>query len=80
MSKYETPRKKQRNYTYSPKSESKQCLKCLNEKFEIIDNKSNPILDKRTKIITKSRHHNKFKLSNFALGKKQVQLQWTPGN
>ena len=71
-SKNETPnisRKKIGKYkSYSPESESKKCLICLNEK---IDSKSNPILNKWTEIITKSRHHNKFKFSNFAVGKKQ---------
>lgn len=74
-SKNETPnisRKKIGKYrSYSPESESKKCLICLNEKLEKIDSKSSPILNKRTEIITKSRHHNKFKFSNFAVGKKQ---------
>ena len=50
-------------------NESKRCNLCLCEKLFIISNTSNPsVLNKRTELISKCRHENRFYLSNFSRG------------
>ena len=45
--------------------ESGRCLLCLNEKFEIANYPYNNLLNKRTEVIAKCRHMNKFNLSSY---------------
>ena len=50
-------------------NESKRCNLCLSEKLFIISNASNPsVLNKRTELISKCRHENRFYLSNSNRG------------
>ena len=45
---------------------SKKCQLCLPEKFEILNcNNPNELLNKRSELISKCRHVNKFLLSNY---------------
>ena len=45
---------------------SKKCQLCLQEKFEILNYLSpNELLNKRSKLMSKCRHVNKFLLSNY---------------
>ena len=44
---------------------SKRCLLCLNEKYEIATYKGDNLLNKRTEIINTCRHRNKYKLANY---------------
>ena len=48
--------------SYNPNS--KRCLLCLNEKYEIATYKGNNLLNKRTEIINTCRHRSKYKLAN----------------
>ena len=48
--------------SYNPNS--KRCLLCLNEKFEIATYKGDNFLNKRTEIINTCRHRSKYKLAN----------------
>ena len=48
--------------SYNPNS--KRCLLCLNEKYEIATYKGNNLLNKRTEIINTCRQRNKYKLVN----------------
>ena len=48
--------------SYNPNS--KRCLLCLNEKYEIATFKGNNLLNKRTEIINTCRHRSKYKLAN----------------
>ena len=43
---------------------SKHCLLCLNEKYEIATYKGDNLLNKRTEIINTCRHKSKCKLAN----------------
>ena len=45
---------------------SKRCGLCLAEKLRIITSKDPPILNSGTELISKCRHANKFKLSNYS--------------
>ena len=44
---------------------SKRCLLCLNEKYEIATYKGDNLLKKRTEIINTCRHRSKHKLANY---------------
>ena len=44
---------------------SKICQLCTNEKLSIIENKNPHLLNSRNELVSKCRHTNKFKLSNF---------------
>ena len=48
--------------SYNPNS--KRCLLCLNEKYEIAIYRGNNLLNKRTEIINTCRHRSKYKLVN----------------
>ena len=48
---------------YNP--ESKRCYLCLNEKLEITLHKEDNIINKRSEVISKCRHKNKYKLMNM---------------
>ena len=48
--------------SYNPNS--KRCLLCLNEKYEIATYKGDNVLNKRTEIINTCRHRSKYKLAN----------------
>ena len=48
--------------SYNPNS--KRCLLCLNEKYEIATYKGNNLLNKRNEIINTCRHRSKCKLVN----------------
>ena len=48
--------------SYNPNS--KRCLLCLNEKYEIATYKGDNLLNKRTEIINTCRHRSKSKLAN----------------
>ena len=48
--------------SYNPNS--KRCLLCLNEKYEIATYKGDNLLNKRTEIINTCRHRSKYKLAN----------------
>ena len=45
-------------------SDSKHCLLCLNEKYDIATYKGDNLLNKRTEIINTCRHRSKYKLAN----------------
>ena len=47
------------------KPNSRHCNLCLNEKLFILEHKSDNILNKRTELVNKCRHENKFYLSRF---------------
>ena len=49
--------------SYNPNS--KRCLLCLNEKYEIATYKGDNLLNKRTEIINTCRHRSKYKLANY---------------
>ena len=49
-------------HSYNPNS--KRCLLCLNEKYEIATYKGDNFLNKRTEIINTCRHRSKYKLVN----------------
>ena len=49
--------------SYNPNS--KRCLLCLNEKYEIAKYKGNNVSSKRTEIINTCRHRSKYKLANY---------------
>ena len=44
---------------------SKRCILCLNEKYEIATYKGDSLLNKRTEIINTCRHRSKYKLVNY---------------
>ena len=44
---------------------TKRCLLCLNEKLQIAIYRGNNMLNKRTEIISKCRHRNKFALASY---------------
>ena len=44
---------------------SKQCLLCLNEKLAIALHKDDNMLNKRSEIISKCRHRNKYMLASY---------------
>ena len=44
---------------------SKRCLLCLNEKYEIATYKGDNLLNKRTEIINTCRNRSKYKLANY---------------
>ena len=48
---------------YSP--QTKRCLLCLNEKFEIAAYKEQNLLNKRNEIVSKCRHQLKYALARF---------------
>ena len=48
--------------SYNPNS--KCCLLCLNEKYEIATYKGDNLLNKRTEIINTCRHRSKYKFAN----------------
>ena len=48
--------------SYNPNS--KRCLLCLNEKYEIATYKGDNLLNKRTEIINTCKHRSKYKLAN----------------
>ena len=45
---------------YNPRS--KRCYLCLNEKLEILEDKENNLLNKKSEIISKCRHQSKYML------------------
>ena len=45
---------------------SKRCNLCLAEKLAILDANRATLLNKRSELVSKRRHENKFYLSNFA--------------
>ena len=49
----------------SYKQNSKQCLLCLNEKLAIALHKDDNMLNKRSEIISKCGHRNKYMLANY---------------
>ena len=49
--------------SYNPNS--KRCLLCLNDKYEIASYKGESLLNKRTEIINTCRHRSKYKLANY---------------
>ena len=49
---------------YNP--QSKRCSLCLNEKLEILEDKENNLLNKKSEIISKCRHQNKYMLQTLA--------------
>ena len=46
--------------------QSKRCSLCLNEKLEILEDKENNLLNKKSEIISKCRHQNKYMLLTLA--------------
>ena len=42
------------------KPQSKRCSLCLKEKFEILEDKENNLLNKKSEVISKYRHQNKY--------------------
>ena len=50
---------------------SKRCSLCLMEKFYIINADNNTSLNKRSELVSKCRHENKFYLSNFKASRKK---------
>ena len=52
------------DHASSYRNGSKSCNLCLTEKFHIITSKL-PLLNKRSELISKCRHVNKFLLSNY---------------
>ncbi len=53
-----------RSQSYSPSN--KRCNLCLTEKLSILSAEKNRLLNKRSELISKCRHENKFYLSNFS--------------
>ena len=53
----------QKYQTYNPNT--KRCSLCLNEKLEIASYKGHNLLHKRSEIINKCRHRNKFALAFY---------------
>jgi hypothetical protein len=49
--------------SYSPSA--KRCLLCLHEKLEILEHDGNNILNKRSELVSKCRHRNKFMLLQY---------------
>ena len=49
----------------------KRCHLCLTEKLYLIKAKKPTLLNKRTELISKCRHENKFYLANFELNRQQ---------
>ena len=47
-------------------SQSKRCSLCLNKKFEILEDKENNLLNKKSEEISKCRHQNKYMLRTLA--------------
>ena len=47
-------------------SQSKRCSLCLNEKLEILEDKKNSLLNKKSEVISKYRHQNKHMLRTLA--------------
>ena len=47
-------------------SVTKRCMLCLSEKFHILETKER-LLNKRNEIISKCRHENRHKLSNYKI-------------
>ena len=47
---------------------SKGCMLCLNEKLAILENECNNLLNRRSEIISKCRHKNKYMLANITSG------------
>ena len=47
-----------------PTKRTGPCYLCLNEKLFILEHKGDNLLNKRTELIAKCRHKNKFKLAN----------------
>ena len=45
---------------YNP--QSKRCFLCLNEKLELLEDKENNLLNKKSEVISKCRHQNKYVL------------------
>ena len=67
---------KERNANYSVKwsvikqypaynQNTKRCILCLNEKLAILEDDGENLLNKRSEIISKCRHQNKYKLHNL---------------
>ena len=50
----------------SPHPQSKRYSPCLNEKFEILKDKENNLLNKKIELILKCRHQNKYILQTLA--------------
>ena len=53
---------------------SKRCNLCLTEKLAIIDGEPNKLLNKRSELVSKCRHENKFYLSNYKTSYKDESL------
>ena len=49
---------------YNP--ESKRCSLCVNGKLEILEDKENNLLNKKSEVISKCRHYNKYMLRTLA--------------
>ena len=49
----------------------------LKWKNQVIDSRSNQLLNKKTKIIAKCWHQNKFKLANFEVRKQKNRITWS---
>ena len=45
---------------YNP--QSKRCFLCLNEKLELLEDKENNLLNKKSEVISKCRYQNKYVL------------------
>ena len=48
------------------KPQSNRCFTCLNEKLEILEGKENNLLNKKSEVISKCRHQNKYMLQTLA--------------
>lgn len=53
---------------------AKRCNLCLTEKLAIIDGEPNKLLNKRSELVSKCRHENKFYLSNYKTSYKDESL------
>ena len=55
---------------YNPQSE--RCYLCLYEKLEILEDKENNLLNKKSEVISKCRHQNKYMLRTRKIQKPDV--------
>ena len=55
-----------KNQFSANKRQSKKCSLCSNEKFEILEDKENNILNKKSEVISKCCHQNKYMLRTLA--------------
>ena len=63
---------------------TKRCLLCLNQKLQIAIYRGNNMLNKRTEIISKCRHRNKYTLASYDSMawnvRCKVEVSWNPSN